>query len=287
MKRIGMWLLMLLLLLGLCGCDEPKPQEDSNEDEDYTWDDEWEFPSADTATVMFREGLTVPQMAALLEEKQVCTAEEFLDAVQNGVYDFDFLQDIPTDPNRIYRLEGYLFPDTYEFYVDSSGEAVVNRLLKNFEKRIQDILPQIEEQGWTLDEAVVFASMIQGEADTAENMKKVSRVLHNRMASGSGFKKLQLCSTRDYVNFLLENGDYDADALKQAYNTYVRDGLPIGPINNPGLAALTAALNPSTDATMKQCYYFATDYKTGITYFSKTYAEHQAIIKKHGITDIG
>lgn len=287
MKRTGIWLLIFVLLLGLCGCDDTTPPPSDDEDEDYYFDEEWEFPSADTAVVMFREGLTVPQMAALLEEKEVCTAEEFVDAVQTGVYDYGFLQNVPADENRIYRLEGYLFPDTYEFYIDSSGEAVVNRMLQNFQKRVQDLLPRMEEQGLTLDEAVIFASMIQGEADTTTNMKKVSRVLHNRLDTDSGFKRLQLCSTRDYANFLLENGDYDADVLKQAYNTYYREGLPIGPINNPGLDALTAALNPSTDATIQQCYYFATDYKSGITYFSKTFADHQAIIQKYGITDIG
>ena len=72
-----------------------------------------------------------------------------------------------------------------------------------------------------------------------------------------------------------------------SYNTYKREGFPIGAIGNPGLDALLAAVNPSEDETIKKCYYFATDYKTGITYFSKTYTEHQAVIQKYGITDIG
>lgn len=289
MKRIGIFGLTLWLLLSMCACRPAQPGKDSkptkNPLEPYV--EEEEDPTADTVRVTLIEGWTVLEMAEVLEAKGVCSAADFITAVQTIDYDYDFLQDLPADDTRIYRLEGYLFPDTYEFYVDSRAATVVNRLLANFQKRTQDLLPQIEAMGWTWDEAVTFASMIQGEADTTANMAKVSRVLHNRLAPDSGFSKLQLCSTRDYVTFLQTNGDYDAEALKLAYNTYHRDGLPIGAINNPGLDALKAALNPSEDATIKQCYYFATDYKTGITYFSKTFAEHQEKIKKYGITDIG
>ena len=286
MKRIGIGILTLLVLLGLCACGEPEPQSEPKPTLLEPYVEEEEELAADTVRVTLREGLTIPEMAAVLEEKGVCSAADFITAVQTINYNYDFLKDIPTDDGRAYRLEGYLFPDTYEFYLDSAAASVVNRLLANFQKRTADLLPQIEAMGWTLDEAVIFASMIQGEADTTANMAKVSRVLHNRLAPNSGFANLQLCSTRDYVNHL-PDGDYDKEALKQVYNTYYREGLPIGAINNPGLDALTAALNPSDDETIKQCYYFATDYKTGITYFSKTYAEHQAVIKKYGITDIG
>lgn len=284
MKRLGLLCFWLLMLLGLCACGADT-EESKKPSQSYDDDEEWE--SADTVTVMLREGLTVPEMAAILEENGVCAAADFIDAVQNGEYDYDFVRAIPADPNRAYRLEGYLFPDTYEFYVDSTATKVVNRLLKNFQKRVEPLLPQIQQMGWTVDEAVIFASMIEGEADTPTNMAKVSRVLHNRLAPNSGFTKLELCSTRDYVNHLPEDTGFDLEALKQVYNTYYRRGLPIGAINNPGLEALTAALNPSEDATIMQCYYFATDYKTGITYFSKTYAEHEQVIRDYGVTDIG
>lgn len=280
-----MFCLTLCLLLGLCACGVTEEEPTKTPLEPYV--EQEEDPAADTVRVTLREGLTVPEMAAVLEENEVCSAADFITAVQTVDYDYDFLENLPTDDGRAYRLEGYLFPDTYEFYVGSNASSVVNRLLANFQRRTEELLPQIEEMGWTLDEAVIFASMIQGEADTTANMAKVSRVLHNRLAPGSGFAKLQLCSTRDYVNHLPQDGGFDLEALKQSYNTYYREGLPLGAINNPGLDALRAALNPSEDATIKKCYYFATDYKTGITYFSKTYAEHQAIIKKYGITDIG
>ena len=251
-------------------------------------------PPRETVTVMLREGLTIDEMAVILEENNVCSKQAFLDAVLYGDYDYDFVRAIPTEDDnaelmyRVYRLEGYLFPDTYEFYVGSLGETVVDKMLANFENRITaDLMAKIEARGWTLDEAVTFASMVQGEGDTRENMDKVSRVLHNRLAPKSGFTKLQLCCTRDYANELAENDHFSIDKLKPAYNTYEREGFPIGPIGNPGMDAILAAVNPSEDAQIMKCYYFATDYKTGTTYFSKTLKEHQAVIKKYGITDLG
>lgn len=253
-------------------------------------------PPRKTVTVTFPEGMSVPEMAELLEKNKVCSAESFVNAVRYGDYDYDFVRNIPTeadDPayaNRAYRLEGYLFPDTYEFYVDSLGETVVDRMLQNFEAKIsKSMLAQIKDNGWTLDQAVIMASMVQGEGDSAEVMNKVARVMHNRLKPNSGFEVFQFCSTRDYANYLLELkwDAYDAEALKLAYNTYYREGLPVGAINNPGLDAFNAILYPSNDAKVKDCYYFATDYKTGITYFSKTEKEHAAVIKKYGIEDIG
>ena len=113
-------------------------------------------------------------------------------------------------------------------------------------------------------------------------MEKVSKVLQNRMEPNSGYPKLELCSTRDYVKAILPSIDGIA-VTSIAYNTYERTGLPVGAINNPGLQALTAALNPSTDKDMENCYFFATDYNTGITYFSKSFSEHERICRKYKI----
>ena len=258
-------------------------------------------PPRKTVRVTFPEGLTVPEMAELLEKNKVCSASDFINAVRYGDFDYDFVRDIPTEAdapeyaNRAYRLEGYLFPDTYEFYEGSLGETVVDRMLQNFENKMTTkLLVQIKDSGWTLDQAITFASLIQGEADTAENMKKVSRVLYNRFAPDSGFKKLQLCSTEDYVKYLLalELDTYDEEALNNAYNTYDREGLPIAAINNPGMAAIQAVLNPSDDPDAFEYFYFATDYEPEdgsdkpITYFSKTYEEHKKICKEHDIKNV-
>ena len=248
-------------------------------------------PVRETVKVMLREGLTIDEMSDILDENRVCTKQEFLDAVINGEYDYEFVKQIPIDGDyaqRVYRLEGYLFPDTYEFFTGSSGEEVVDKMLGNFQSKLtSSLLDKIEKQGWTIDQAITFASMVQGEGDTRANMDKVSRVLHNRLDPKSGFKKLELCCTRDYANDMLEIHDLSSEELHQVYNTYKREGFPIGPIGNPGMDALLAAVNPSEDEQIMKCYYFATDYKTGITYFSKTYQEHQNTINKYGIEDLG
>ncbi|MBQ4332884.1 MAG: endolytic transglycosylase MltG [Clostridia bacterium] len=243
----------------------------------------------ETVTVTIPEGYTVEEIAKLMEENGVCDTESFYNAVIYGQYDYDFIRDIPTTADgaqyagRIYRLEGYLFPDTYEFYMGSSGETVIGRLLENFDiKLTSEIRSQIADRGWTIDEAIIIASLIEGEAASKEDMEKVSKVLQNRMEPDSGYPKLELCSTRDYVKAILPSvGGIEVTSI--AYNTYEREGLPVGAINNPGLQALTAALNPSTAEDMEKCYFFATDYNTGITYFSQTFAQHEKICRKYKI----
>lgn len=225
---------------------------------------------------------TVEKIAARLEKKGICSASAFIEAVQNGNYDYDFARSIPYKKERVYRLEGYLFPDTYNFQLDTDPHEVVDRMLANLDKVLtEEVRQQIKARGWSIDDALTFASLIEGEAASKKDMESVSRVLHNRLDPGSGFSKLQLCSTRDYVNEL------NAAVEVNAYNTYQRDGLPVGPINSPSLQALTAALNPSEDEYIVTCYYFATAYDTGITYFSQTFAQHQAIIDEYGIYDAG
>ncbi len=243
----------------------------------------------ETVTVTIPEGFTVEEIGELLEKKGVCTWDELRNAINHGEYDYDFVHEIPTAADgvehagRVYRLEGYLFPDTYNFYVGSSGETVVSRMLENFDKKLTPkIRKQITARGWTIDEAIIVASLVEGEAASKEDMEKVSRVLANRMEPDSGYPKLQLCSTKDYVKDILPS--LDGEGVRNiSYNTYEREGLPVGAINNPGLQALTAALNPSDDESVENCYFFATDYDTETTYFSDTYEEHEWICRKYGI----
>ncbi len=250
-------------------------------------------PPLKSVNVTIPEGSTVEDIAKILEKNEVCSQEDFFNAVLHGEFDYDFVKDIPTAQDgqqhagRIYRLEGYLFPDTYNFYIDSSAEIVIQRMLANFDKKLSaDLRQQIADKGWTMDEAIIFASIIEGEAGNAEDMYAVSKVLTNRMQPHSGFPKLQCDSTRDYVRSITAviSG---VNVAIGPYDTYTREGLPVGAINNPGLQAIKAALNPSTDAKYQNCYYFATDYKTGITYYSKTLAQHEAICRRYKIGKYG
>ena len=236
--------------------------------------------------VTFPEGSTIAEMAELLEKNRVCTASEFYEALNTGSFDYDFLLEIPDDEEhagRFYRLEGYLFPDTYDFYVGSSGETAVRKFLDAFDARV-DVSRRtaMKAKGLTLNDVITLASIIQWEADNTEDMYRVSRVLTNRLNHSDQFPRLECDSTRRYINSITPPvGDEAVENLD--YDTYKRKGLPVGAINNPGLDAIDAAMNPSDDSDVADCYFFATDLKTGKTYYSKTLAEHERICRKYGI----
>jgi len=215
------------------------------------------------------EGYTFRQIAELLEQKGIATAEELAKACNEGDFDFEFLKDIP---EREVRLEGYLFPDTYEIFEGESAESIVRRMLANFEKKTRGYKEKAEKAGLSLDEAVTLASAIQTEGKKLSEFPLISSVLHNRLATGM---KLQCDATVQYVlpqrKEVLTLDDLEIDS---PYNTYLYPGLPPGPIANPGLAALMAAVEPSESDYL----YYRVDKKKadGSHVFSRTYAEHKA-----------
>lgn len=242
----------------------------------------------ETVTVTIPEGSTVENIARLLSENGVCEYNDFYAALVNGTFEnHEFLQDVPkrTDTgyeDRIYWLEGYLFPDTYEFYVGISGEDAIDKLLTAFDSKLDTSLKTaIKASGRSLDEVMILASIVQGEAADTANMPKVARVILNRLENYAEFPYLQCDSTGDYLDKLSPD-QVDLDTEDSAYNTYTHMGLPPGPINNPSLAAIKAVVNPSTDKRIMKCYYFANDANRN-TYYSETYEEHVAICEQHGI----
>lgn len=251
----------------------------------------------ETVRVTVPEGYTLEKIAKLMEENKVCTASAFFDAAINGDFSgYDFIRELPTKEqnpeiaHRIYDLEGYLFPDTYEFFTGSSATTVIKKMLDNFDYRFNtSVKAAMKARNMTINETVILASIIQGEAANSVDMERVSRVLYNRMQNKSEYPKLECDSTGDYLaNLLTPIGTDTTDSdkvlpVQLAYDTYKREGLPVGAINNPGLDAIMAAINPSADQTVAKCYFFATDFSTGITYYSKTYAEHERTCKKYGI----
>ena len=246
-----------------------------------------EVPVRETVTVTIPEGSTVEDVARILSENGVCNYNDFYAALVNGEYDYEFLQDVPkrTDAgyeDRIYWLEGYLFPDTYEYYVGISGEDAIDKLLSTFASKISDELwAGIEASGYSLDEVITLASIVQGEAADTDNMPKVARVILNRLENYAEFPYLQCDSTGDYLAKLSPD-QVDLDTENSAYDTYTHMGLPPGPINNPSLAAIMAVVNPSEDERIMRCYYFANDSNRN-TYYSETYEEHVAICERYGI----
>lgn len=226
-----------------------------------------------TVTVMIPEGAELREIIATLDEKNVCSAEELWDAVENHPFDYDFLQNLPERENR---LEGYLFPDTYEFFEQSDAVTVLTKFLDNFEVKFsQELRDRAQEIGMSIDEVVTLASVIEREAASDEDRATVSSVFHNRLNS-TQYPLLQSCATVQYV--LQERKPvltYDDIKIDSPYNTYLYEGLPIGPIASPGLASIKAALYPETTD-----YYFFVVTADGTHIFSKTLAEHNAAVKQ-------
>lgn len=234
-------------------------------------------PKANTVSVTFPEGYTLRQIAAKLEENDVCSAEDFIAATQDGEFDYDFMEKLPDDELRFRRLEGYLFPDTYDFYIGENAKSVVNRFLSTFESKLTDeMYTQMKEMNMTLDETITLASIIQketggGTSDEAiENMRLVSSVFHNRMRLPQVYPKLQSDVTYQYYDNEIERYlDKHSEELYNAYSTYRREGLPVGPICNPSLEAIEAALSPADTG-----YYFFLSDSKGQLYYAETLEEH-------------
>ena len=239
-----------------------------------------EQPVVGIKKITIPEGYTTDEIIDLFVSEGIGTREGFVDVIQNYEFDYWFIDELNANgvsEDRIYRLDGYLFPDTYEFYLSSSEATVVNKLLKRFSQIFtKEYREQSAAFGYTVDEVVTLASIIEKEAASPSEFFYVSSVFHNRLNNPWTFPKLESDATIVY-QMQHESGerpqltgkDLEADL---AYNTYTNDGLPPGPIANPSASAMLAALSPvSTN------YYFFYAHK-GITYFSETKAQHEAYI---------
>ena len=231
-----------------------------------------------TVKVTFTEGMTLPKMFGILEGKGVAGEDALFAAAAGGDFSsYSLVNGIEMSSRRCYRLEGYLFPDTYEFYAGESPESVLKKMLDNTQKRIsQNYKDRAAALGMSMDDVIILASLIEKEAGAVSEMGKVSSVLHNRLGDGM---KLQCDSTITYVEYVIKpfiTGD--KNRYNSYYNTYKCAALPAGPICNPGKAAIEAALWPETTSY----YYFAMD-SAGNHYYAETYEEHVANCQKAGI----
>lgn len=230
--------------------------------------------------IMFKEGTTIYQMADLLQTNKVCTAAEFISAVDSTDFGYAFEDKIENNKLRFHKLEGYLFPDTYKFFVGDSPVNVAKKIVTNFDKRLNELLlTGIPASGFTQEQVVTIASIVQLEAGKPEEMKKVASVYLNRLKNPGEYARLQADPTRGYANELkLQMGVINQEVL-DAYNTYEGQGLPPGPICNPGLDAFRAVLEPE----QTDYFYFCTDSKTGKFYYAQTIEEHNKNVKKAGL----
>lgn len=235
----------------------------------------------ETITLTFPEGYTIDQIAEKLEANNVCTASSFIKTMQSVDFstEYAFLKNQADKDLRFRTLEGYIYPDTYEFYIGENASSVVRRFLDNFENRwTADYSKQAKELGMTIDEVVTLASIIQAEAANSGQMKDISSVLHNRLDKPGTFPRLECDSTEKYlietIKVTLTSSTTDTQkyiAYRDLYDTYSTDckGLPVGAICNPGGSAIAAALYPS-DTNYN---YFRHDVK-GNVYYANTFSEH-------------
>ena len=223
-------------------------------------------------TVTITEGMNLSQIFQLMEEKGVCLEEDLMEQAANYDYAFDFLQDIPLgDANR---LEGFLYPDTYQFYTPHNTVYAINKLLVRFDEIYDETMrQQVADSGYTLREILTIASLIERETD-GQDQAQIASVIYNRLnnpnAGTQGY--LQIDATLVYIN----GGNQPTEADKNIdspYNTYKYKGLPPSPIANPGKTAIQAALNPdSTD------YFYYALGDDGKHHFFQTYDQLQSFL---------
>ena len=249
-----------------------------------------QYAKAETVRLTFPEGTTAIAIARKMEEAGLCSAEDFLKEANEGDFSaYTFWQYVPEDkdaPDRFMKCEGYLFPETYEFLKDDTVHNYVATFYAQFDAQITDAMyAKLKEQGMTLNELVTLASFVQEEAGNSQD-SNVAQVFRNRLAEGSPYPRLQ-SNTSSYIQSDADNnylwnwvapyyGGWDSipENILEAYDTYACTGLSAGPISNPGIAAIRAALDPQPDDEVKDAYFFVTDL-AGHYYYARTYADHQ------------
>lgn len=257
----------------------------------------------DTVGVTFYEGMNILEYAQRLEENKVCTAEEFLAYCNTDELDEDypFLAAIDNKQDRYYKLEGYLFPDTYTYYEASEPEDVVRKMLNNYENKINEpqefpgyddpvsMVQVAQDKGMTMEDVTKLASIIQLEAGSVDDMATISSVFHNRLALSEGeaneygeygLSRLMSDVTVFYPYKNKAQLPADKQDFDSMYDTYNFSGLPAGSLCSPGKEALTAALFPE-DTSL---YYFLYSMEeTPKFYTAKTLDQQNANIDKAGL----
>lgn len=239
--------------------------------------------SREVITLTIPEGYTSKQIFALLEENRICTAVDAAAYAANGeLNDYWFLEGVERGSENC--LEGYLFPDTYEFYKNSTPREALQRMLNNFEIKFdEEMRGQIETlnskltKDYTVREITIVASLIEKESAAPAESPAIAGVIYNRLFKW-GENPAYLNIDASIVYALDGKTDLTREDLQtdHPYNTYTRIGLTPGPISNPGLSSLKAALNPENH----NYYYYVLNPSTGMHQFSTTYEEHSNYVRR-------
>lgn len=236
-------------------------------------------------SLTFREGIWAKDIAKIIGENTNVSEQELLALwndetfLKKAIKKYEFLTDAILNPAYKVKLEGYLFPETYMFNKKTTPEEITYTFLDEFNKVYQKLKPRIKKSKLSVEEIVTLASVIQYESATKKDMRMVSGVFYNRLKQ---HQRLQSSATVCYAIYNYNNWqDCETQTtIDSPYNTYTNDGLPVGPILNPGYDALKAAVDPDKNDYL----FFVADVKhDGKVYYSKTYEEHLKLIDKYGL----
>ena len=198
-----------------------------------------ETSNANTVTITIPEGFTIDDIAVRVSENGICTKDEFLSAVKN----YPLPSYVKDDPDKRYNLEGFLFPDTYNFDAGVKPEYIIETMIKRFEEIWSKVSTGFNIKSEDIEKVITVASIIEKEARVDKDRPLVASVIYNRLAQDM---PLQIDATVIYAHgYYIENVRNRHLAIESKYNTYLHDGLPVGPICNPGVASIEAALNPA------------------------------------------
>ena len=241
--------------------------------------------SSETVTLTFPEGYTVPQIVNKLSENDVCDKSSLLSVIQSTEFTYSLVTNLKASDSVPYRLEGFMFPDTYEFFINESASSTVRKFLENGDAKFTEKYKQrAEKLGYSTYQIITIASIIQKEAANDEQMKEIAGILYNRLEDTVNFPTLGCQSTADYItNKVAPNLSSTSSHTSEYYMAYYNTnnsstvvGLPAGPICNPGMTAIHAALYPK-DTSAK---FFFHDTK-GNLYTAKTYSEFKQKVRTY------
>ena len=265
-----------------------------------------------TVSVRIVEGMTAHDIAMLLEDNNVCFADDFEKYYKNIQNNYDFERRVKEETKKFNQLEGYLFPDTYEFYIvnemedgknsvksrmseeaydkmkkasEENAVKAAKEMYSNFNSKMtRSMYKKMGEMHLTLDETIALASMVQKEAASEEDMGNVASVFLNRIRNSAEYPYLQSDVTVLYVENDIKPFITGTDTAKQriydAYNTYICKGIPAGAVCNPGLSAINAILY----APETPYYYFCANKDTGEIYYAETKEQHEENLVLAGLT---
>lgn len=234
--------------------------------------------SKKTVKVTINEGDSLTQIFKKLDENGVADFDELMKTAQT--YDYSYyplVAKIPASEKRCFKLEGYLFPDTYEFYTNQKPQDAIGKFLRNGKARITDsMVSQASSLGYSIDEVLTVASIVEKEGAKSSEVAKIAAVIYNRLEAGM---KLQMDSTIYYIERNVKpylTGDINR--YNSYYNTYKCSALPAGPISNPGMRTINAALYPADVDYLYFCHDENANY-----YYAATYEEHLKNLEIAGI----